>query len=76
MITTIQRFNVHNFTVEEVQAIDKTLQILTDIQNAYDENDVLSNVNDGEIIAVEELARVKGILSFIFMNRVVEVNSQ
>ena len=76
MITTIQRFNVHNFTVEEVQAIDKTLQILTDIQNTYDENDVLSNVNDGEIIAIEELARVKGILSFIFMNRVVEVNSQ
>jgi hypothetical protein len=76
MITTIQRFNVHNFTVEEVQAIDKTLQILTDIQNTYNENDVLSNVNDGEIIAVEELARVKGILSFIFMNRVVEVNSQ
>ena len=76
MITTIQRFNVHNFTVEEVQAIDKTLQILTDIQNTYDENDVLSNANDGEIIAVEELARVKGILSFIFMNRVVEVNSQ
>lgn len=76
MITTIQRFNVHNFTVEEVQAIDKTLQILTDIQNAYDEKDVLSNVNDGEIIAIEELARVKGILSFIFMNRVVEVNSQ
>lgn len=76
MITTIQRFNVHNFTVEEVQAIDKTLQILTDIQNTYDEKDVLSNVNDGEIIAIEELARVKGILSFIFMNRVVEVNSQ
>lgn len=76
MITTIQRFNVHNFTVEEVQAIDKTLQILTDIQNAYDEKDVLSNVNDGEIIAIEELARAKGILSFIFMNRVVEVNSQ
>lgn len=76
MITTIQRFNVHTFTVEEVQAIDKTLQILTDIQNAYDEKDVLSNVNDGEIIAIEELARVKGILSFIFMNRVVEVNSQ
>lgn len=76
MITTIQRFNVHNFTVEEVQAIDKTLQILTDFQNTYDEKDVLSNVNDGEIIAIEELARVKGILSFIFMNRMVEVNSQ
>lgn len=74
MTTTIQRFNVHNFTVEEVQAIDKTMQILTDIQDLYDDNDILANVNDGEIIAIEELKRVKGILSFLYMNRVVEVS--
>ena len=74
MTTTTQRFNVHNFSVEEVQAIDKTLQILTDLQNAYDDKDVLANVNDGEIICIEELARVKGILSFVYYNRVVEVN--
>lgn len=74
MTTTTQRFNVHNFSVEEVQAIDKTLQILTDLQNAYDDKDVLANANDGEIICIEELARVKGILSFIYYNRVVEVN--
>ena len=74
MTTTTQRFNVHNFSVEEVQAIDKTLQILTDLQNAYDDKDVLANANDGEIICVEELARVKGILSFVYYNRVVEVN--
>ena len=74
MTTTTQRFNVHNFSVEEVQAIDKTLQILTDLQKAYDDKDVLANANDGEIICIEELARVKGILSFIYYNRVVEVN--
>lgn len=74
MTTTTQRFNVHNFSVEEVQAIDKTLQILTDLQNAYDDKDVLANANDGEIICIEELARVKGILSFVYYNRVVEVN--
>ena len=74
MTTTTQRFNVHNFSVEEVQAIDKTLQILTNLQNAYDDKDVLANVNDGEIICIEELARVKGILSFIYYNRVVEGN--
>lgn len=74
MTTTTQRFNVHNFSVEEVQAIDKTLQILTNLQNAYDDKDVLANVNDGEIICIEELARVKGILSFVYYNRVVEVN--
>ena len=60
--------------MEEIKAIDKTLQILTDLQNAYDDKDVLANANDGEIICVEELARVKGILSFVYYNRVVEVN--
>lgn len=74
MTTTTQRFNVHNFTIEEAQAIDKTMEILTDIQSFYDDNDVLANVNDGEVIAIEELKRVKGILSFIYYNRVVEVN--
>lgn len=74
MTTTIQRFNVHNFSIEEVQAIDKTLQILTELQEVYDDKDVLTNVNDGEIICIEELARVKGVLSFIYYNRVVEVN--
>lgn len=74
MTTTIQRFNAHNFSIEEVQAIDKTLQILTELQEIYDDKDVLTNVNDGEIVCVEELARVKGILSFIYYNRVVEVN--
>ena len=74
MTTTIQSFNVHNFTIEEVQAIEKTLHILTDLQSTYDDKDVLANANDGEIICIEELARVKGILSFIYYNRVVEVN--
>ena len=74
MTTTTQRFNVHNFSIEEVQAIDKTLQILTELQVIYDDKDVLTSVNDGEIVCVEELARVKGILSFIYCNRVVEVN--
>ena len=59
MTTTIQRFNVHNFTIEEVQAIDKTMQILTDIQDLYDDSDILANVNDGEIIAIEELKESK-----------------
>ena len=74
MTTTIQRFNVHNFSFEEIQAIDKTMQVLTDLQNIYDDSIILANANDGEIIAIEELKRVKGILSFLYMNRVVEVN--
>ena len=69
-----QRFNVHEFTIEEVQAIFKASEVLEEIQNLYDEKTVLMSPNDGEIVSVEELARMRGILSFLFNNRVVEVN--
>ena len=74
MKISIQRFNVHEFTVEEVDALFKASEVLENIQNMYEEKTVLGSPNDGEIICVEELARVRGILSFLFNNRVVEVN--
>ena len=67
-------FNVHEFTIEEVEAIFKASEVLEEIQNLYQEGTILSSPNDGEIICVEELARVRGILSFLLNNRVVEVN--
>lgn len=69
-----QRFSVHEFTIEEVQAIFKASEVLEEIQNMYPEGTVLGSPNDGEIVGVDELARVRGILGFLFNNRVVEVN--
>ena len=69
-----QRFNVHEFTVEEVEALFKASVVLEDIQNLYKDDTVLGSPNDGEIICIEELARIRGVLSFLFNNRVVEVN--
>ena len=69
-----QRFNVHEFTIEEFDALIKANDVLEDIQNLYPEGTVLGSPNDGEIICVDELARMRGILSFLFNNRVVEVN--
>lgn len=74
MKISTQRFNVHQFTVEEADALFKASEILEEIQNLYDEKDVLTSPNDGEIVGVDELARVRGILGFLFNNRVVEVN--
>lgn len=74
MKISIQRFNVHEFTTEEVDALFKTSEVLENIQNMYDEKTVLMSPNDGEIVGVEELARIRGVLSFLFNNRVVEVN--
>ena len=74
MKISTERFNVHEYTVEEYEALVKANDVLEEIQNLYTEGTVLGSPNDGEIICVEELARVKGILSFLFHNRVVEVN--
>lgn len=74
MFTTTQRFQVHHFTTQEIEALDAVMGLLTQLQDDYAEDDILANVNDGEIIAIDELARVKGILSFLYLNRVVEVN--
>lgn len=74
MKISIQRFNVHEFSVEEVDALFKASKVLEEIQNMYDEKGVLASPNDGEIVEVDELARVRGILGFLFNNRVVEVN--
>ena len=74
MKISTQRFNVHEFTVEEVEALFKASVVLEDIQNLYKDDTVLGSPNDGEIICVEELARMRGVLSFLFNNRVVEVN--
>lgn len=68
-----QRFNVHEFTIEEVHAIFKASEVLEEIQNLYTNDTVLICPNDGEVVGVEELARVRGILSFLFNNRVIEV---
>lgn len=68
-----QRFNVHEFTFEEVQAIFKASEVLEEIQNLYTDKTVLSCPSDGEIVGIEELSRVRGILNFLFNNRVVEV---
>ena len=74
MFTTTQRFQVHHFTTQEIEALDTVMGLLTQLQDDYAEDDILANVNDGEIVAIDELARVKGILSFLYLNRVVEVN--
>jgi hypothetical protein len=74
MFTTTQRFQVHHFTTQEIEALDTVMGLLTQLQDDYAEDDILANANDGEIVAIDELARVKGILSFLYMNRVVEVN--
>lgn len=74
MTFKLSPFMVNQMSIEEYQALERVEKIIDQFQKYYDENDVLMSVNDGEIIEIKELARVKGIISFIMCNRVVEVN--
>ena len=66
--------NINNLTINEMEALETVYNLLGEFQNIYMDGCVLVSPNDGEIIEVNELARVKGILSFIMMNRAVEVS--
>ena len=67
-------FMVNQMSIQDYEALRQVNEILDQFQKEYSATDVLQSVNDGEVILIEELARVKGILSFIMANRVVEVN--
>ena len=71
-----QVLTIHQLDLEDFQALERTYDIVDHIQNSYDEKCVLMSPNDGECVEVTELARVKGILSFLMCNRVVEVNAK
>lgn len=74
MLIKFNPFMVHQFTVEEQEAFALVNAALLNVQVAYSEGDVLGSPNTGEVVCVNELARVRGVLSFIAENRVVEVN--
>lgn len=74
MTISSQTFNVHQLNERDYIALCEVECILDELQKHYKKNDVLMSPDNGEIIGIEELVRVKGILSFIMCNRVVEVN--
>ena len=74
MTITSQTFNVHQFNERDYIALCEVERILIKLQEYYENSDVLMSPNDGEVIIIEELARVRSILTFLVTNRVVEVN--
>ena len=69
-----QVINVHQFTATEWAILCDAENLVYKIYNSYDDNTVITNPNTGECIAIDELPRVLGILSFLTENRVVEVS--
>lgn len=66
-------FQVHQMNIAEVEALETVYKLVDHIQDSYGERCVLMSPNDGEVVTIEELPRVKGVLSFLMTNRVVEV---
>ena len=73
MKTTHEVFCVNQLTLEEFKALELTEKVLEHLCDVYSDDCRLTSVNDGECVLVNELPRVRGILSFIMMNRVVSV---
>jgi hypothetical protein len=71
---SIGNFNVHQMDAVEYCALCDAENLVLQIANTYPEGTVLASPNTGEVIMVDELRRVAGILSFLTDNRVVEVN--
>lgn len=69
-----QIFTTHQFTRAEWTTLCEAEDLIRQIYDSYDDNIMLSSPNTGECVAVDELPRVLGILSFLTENRSVEVN--
>lgn len=69
-----QIITTHQFTRAEWTALREAENLVRQIYDSYDNNIMLSSPNTGECVAIDELPRVLGILSFLTENRAVEVN--
>lgn len=68
--------NIHQLSLEEYQALELAYNVVHHISETYGERCRLVSPNDGECVDVDELPRVKGILSFLMYNRVVDVEAR
>ena len=67
-------FMVHQLNVDDVIAFERVLGVLEQVQDEYGACDTLSSPNTGEVIEISEIPRVRGVLSFLMENRVIEIN--
>lgn len=65
---------VNQLDIKDVEAIQRTTEMLRKVIDHYGDEAVLGSPNTGEIIQTAEIPRVLGILDFFLENRVVEVN--
>ena len=55
-------------SAEEVECLEMADKILRKIQDSFPDETELESVDTGEIILIEEIARVRGVLSAFYEN--------
>lgn len=65
---------VNQLSIEDIEAIQHTTEILRKVIAHYGDETVLGSPNTGEIVQTAEIPRTLGILDFFLENRVIEVN--
>ena len=61
-------------TADDIAAINRVYNIIHEAQRTFKKEDVLMSPETGEVLRIEELARVKGVLSFFTDIKEIEVN--
>lgn len=60
------------FTLEELEALQGAERALTEIATRFGSEGYLQSAETGEVVMLEELNRVRGILDFFYDHRVFE----
>ena len=61
------------FEIEELQAMQKVSEALEELERTIGTQHTLMSVQDGEIVGMAEIARVRGVLDALYRNRCWEV---
>ena len=73
-IEKASNIRINQLSVEDHDALKVVEELLVKMTKYYGEGITLMSPNTGEVIQIEELARVRGILGFIQENRAVEIS--
>lgn len=61
------------FSFKEQEALDTVYNIIDEMQKALKDNDYIMSIDTGEVVNINEFARVKGIIDCLMSHTVFEI---
>ena len=73
-----ERTNVHAIIleIEEYQAMEKVIEVLEELEHKFGTENSLMSAEDGELVGIAELPRVRGILDALRNHRCWEIRPE